>query len=145
MAVGKKNRGQHHTGTGVVLRPLIDGLGCGGPCVALEELERNIDTLMARIRAIARIVDHSSDLHVRGELRFLRGEPPARAGDGLKDCRIYEAVLDIMRADAAARRPARVFLTSDRDFADPALVNELAALGATLRHDAGRLYAELSR
>jgi PIN domain len=110
---------------------------------ALANLEHDIEPLIARLRATANVVDHSADLHLRGDVRYLRGDPPDRPVDGLKDCRIYEAVLDIMRADAGARRPARVFLTSDADFDHPTIVNELAALGATLRSDPGRLYGEL--
>jgi PIN domain-containing protein len=110
---------------------------------ALGELERSIEPLIGRLRAIANVVNHSADLHLRGDLRYLRGDPPDRPVDGLKDCRIYEAVLDIMRADAGALRPARVFLTSDADFQHPTIVNELAVLGAALRNDPGRLFGEL--
>ena len=51
----------------------------------------------------------------------------------------------MLRADAGAARPARVFLSNDADFDYPPIVNELAALGATLRSDPGRLYGELLR
>jgi predicted nucleic acid-binding protein len=111
---------------------------------ALQALERNIEAVVARLSAIAHIVAHSADLHFRGDLRYLRGDPPDRPVDGLKDCRIYEAVLDVLRADAGAHRPARILVTKDRDFARYApIVSELAAFGATLRADPGALYREL--
>jgi hypothetical protein len=56
---------------------------------ALQALERNIDAVVARLAAIARVAAHSADLYFRGDLRYLRGDPPDRPVDGLKDCRIY--------------------------------------------------------
>jgi hypothetical protein len=120
--------------------------GADKMAAALDELERNIVPVCTRLSTIARVDAHSAEIHFRGDLRFLRGDPPDRPVDGLKDCRIYEAVLDILRADAATQRPARVFVTKDQDFARYApIVNELAALGATLRADLGILYGELLR
>lgn len=60
----------------------------------------------------------------------------------MKDCRIYEALLEIARADQATPR-ARCLVTRDSDFDVKELVDELAALGVTIRKDPGRLYAEL--
>jgi hypothetical protein len=118
--------------------------GANKVATALDELERNVAAVCARLSAVARIAAHSPDIHYRGDLRFLRGDPPDRPVDGIKDCRIYEAVLDVLRADAPTPRPARIFVTKDGDFAGYApIVDELAALGTTLRADLGALYGEL--
>ncbi len=117
--------------------------GANGIAARLEGLERDVATVVARLSATARVEPHTLDLHFRGDMRYLRGDPPDRPVDGIKDCRIFEAVLDIMRADAGTARPARVLVTRDRDFARYApIVAELAALGATLRDDPGALYGE---
>jgi predicted nucleic acid-binding protein len=111
---------------------------------ALGALECNIEPVVARLSALAKVVAHSAELHFRGDLRYLRGDPPDRPIDGLKDCRIYEAIFDILRADEGSSRVARILVTKDRDFARYApIVGELAGLGATLRADPGNLYREL--
>jgi hypothetical protein len=63
----------------------------------------------------------------------LSGLPPDRPVDGLKDCRIYEAV----------NPRSRFLVTRDADFDMPELVSELDALGFKIRKDPGRLYGEL--
>jgi hypothetical protein len=110
----------------------------------LNTLSNHIDPVIARVRAIARVEPHTFDLHFRGDLRYLAGHAPDRPVDGLKDCRIYEALLGILRADVGNARPHKVFATKDGDFTKfPELVAEVQALGAQLRGDLGRLYGEL--
>ncbi len=82
------------------------------------------------------------ETHFRGDLRYLSGQPPDRPKDGLKDCRIYEAVLEVVRADRAASRP-RYLVTRDSDFDYEELAAELAAHGVATRRDPGKLYGEL--
>jgi hypothetical protein len=77
---------------------------------------------------------------MRGDLRYLAGHPPDRPGDGLKDCRIYEAVLEIAEAERATARP-KFLVTRDSDF--DALEADLTALDFKIRKDPGRLYGEL--
>lgn len=84
-----------------------------------------METVESRIHAIARVPAHTPELHFRGDLRFLSGRPPDRPVDGLKDCRIYEAVLEIVRADQGTPRP-RYLVTRDSDFDMPELTVELA-------------------
>lgn len=110
----------------------------------LETLGNNVDPVIERVRAIARVERHTLDTHFRGDLRYLAGQAPDRPVDGLKDCRIYEALLDILRADARNARPQKVFATKDADFTKfPELVAEVRALGAEMRSDLGRVYGEL--
>ena len=111
---------------------------------ALDDLEGNISTVHSRLCEIAYVELHSAAIHYLGDLRYLKGDPPDRPVDGLKDCRIYEAVLAVLRADAAHQRPVRIFVTKDQDFANyPSIKKELTSLGATLRADLGKLYSEL--
>jgi hypothetical protein len=110
----------------------------------LDDLPRKIEPLLDELRRVARVDPHTVDLHFRGDLRYLRGDPPDRPFDGVKDCRIYEAVLDILRRDAAADRPRRVYLTQDSDFHRYSdLVRELANLNCELVNKPGQLYGEL--
>jgi hypothetical protein len=111
---------------------------------ALVTLAKDIPVVRARIEACARVTAHTHDLHFLGDLRFLRGDPPGRPRDSIQDCRVYEAVLDIVRADAKNARPARIFVTRDSDFTKyPVLTDELAALAVTMRGDSGAIYREL--
>jgi predicted nucleic acid-binding protein len=108
----------------------------------LKGLQAEVDVVVARVRSVARVPQHTMDLHFRGDLRYLGGRPPDRPVDGLKDCRIYEAVLEIAKADQAAQRP-KFLVTRDSDFDMKELVDELAALGFTIRKDPGGLYGQL--
>ena len=74
----------------------------------LDSLATNIDAVLSRLKVVATVVPHTMALHFKGDLRYLGGYPPDRPVDGIKDCRIYEAVLDIVRGDAANTRPRRV-------------------------------------
>ncbi len=113
--------------------------GADKVAAALDDLERNVTVISTRLSAIAHVEAHSAAIHFRGDLRYLRGDPPDRPVDGLKDCRIYEAILEILQADDASQRRDRVFVTKDRDFATYApIVDELAALGTMLRADSRR-------
>jgi predicted nucleic acid-binding protein len=108
----------------------------------LVGLATQVDIVDTRIRSVAKVPPHTHDVHFRGDLRFLSGRPPDRPVDGLKDCRIYEAVLEIAQADQANTRP-KFLVTRDADFDVKELVNELTALGFTIRKDPGRIYGEL--
>jgi predicted nucleic-acid-binding protein len=122
---------------------IIDG------CDMVEErlagLRDTIDQVAERVRAAAaRIEEHTPEIHFRGDLRFLSGRPPDRPVDGIKDCRIYEAILDIAAADRDVDR-SKYIVTKDHDFDHDELVDELERLGFTIRRDPGRLYGELRR
>lgn len=106
----------------------------------LLELRAEVDVVIDRIRAVAQVPPHSSDLHFRGDLRYLAGRPPDRPVDGLKDCRIYEAVLDVARNAQSSSRP-KFLVTRDSDFDMPELVSELTSLGFELHKNPGQLYA----
>jgi hypothetical protein len=96
------------------------------------------------LNAVAQVVPHTMEIHFKGDLRYLGGYPPDRPVDGIKDCRIYEAVLEIVKADAANVRPRRVYVTKDRDFSKYSeLVDELKGHGVELSGNLGQLYGEL--
>ncbi len=110
----------------------------------LDSLATNIDAVLSRLKVVATVVPHTMALHFKGDLRYLGGYPPDRPVDGIKDCRIYEAVLDIVRGDAANTRPRRVYVTKDGDFSKfPEIVAELAGHGVELSNKPGQLYGEL--
>jgi hypothetical protein len=110
----------------------------------LDSLATNIDAVLSRLKAVATVVSHTMALHFKGDLRYLGGYPPDRPVDGIKDCRIYEAVLDIVRGDAANTRPRRVYVTKDGDFPKfPEIVAELTGHGVELSNKPGQLYGEL--
>lgn len=94
------------------------------------------------IPTFARIVPHTQAAHLKGELRYLSGRAPDGPLKGLKDCRIYEAVLEIAHGDHLNKRD-RYFVTKDKDFRKESLIDELALLGVTLEHEVGKLYAAL--
>ena len=108
----------------------------------LKRLESSVAPLIRRIRAIARIVPHTMDLHFRGDLRFLEGTPPEHRGDGLEDCRIYEALLEIAKSEPHAQR-AKYLVTRDTDFHVKELLEELGGLGFKISKDPSELYAQL--
>lgn len=110
----------------------------------LDDIGSKVETVLASIREAATVVSHTAELHFLGELRCLRGLPPDRPLDGLKDCRIYEAILAIARDDSGIERH-KYLVTKDADFDVDALRHELADLGFTIRKDIGRLYGELLR
>lgn len=112
--------------------------------VELDSLATNVDAVVSRIKAVAKTFPHTVDIHFRGDLRYLGGYPPDRPVDGIKDCRIYEAVLDIAKADTGNSRPRRVYVTKDSDFSKYSeLVSELQGYGFELSSKLGRLYGEL--
>jgi len=108
----------------------------------LKRLPAEVDVVIMRLRSVARVHPHTVDVHFRGDLRYLEGRPPDRPSDGLKDCRIYEALLEIARNDRAMTRP-KFLVTRDSDFDIKELVDELDLLGFKIRKDPGRLYGEL--
>jgi predicted nucleic acid-binding protein len=110
----------------------------------LGELQDKVAGVDERIRRVARVERHTIDVHFRGDLRYLSGAPPDRPVDGLKDCRIYEAVLDIARADEPNAREKYV-VTKDSDFEHAELVAQLGGLRFTLRRDPGKLYGEIRK
>jgi hypothetical protein len=107
----------------------------------LAALAAQVGDVVTRMKSVARVSPHTHDIHFRGDLRYLSGRPPDRPVDGLKDCRIYEAILEIARADTASR--PKFLVTRDADFDVPELIAELAVLGFSIRKDPGRLYGEL--
>lgn len=110
----------------------------------LDILANNIEAVRSRLKAVAQVVPHTMEIHFKGDLRYLGGYPPDRPVDGIKDCRIYEAVLEIVKADAANARPRRVYVTKDRDFSKYSeLVDELKSHGVELSGNLGQLYGEL--
>jgi len=109
---------------------------------AHENLERAVDEVVQRIRDVSRVETHTSEVHFRGDLRFLSGRPPDRAVDGLKDCRIYEAILAIARSEKEKHR-LKYVVTRDKDFDFSELRDELRGFQFELRNDPGKLYGEL--
>ena len=107
----------------------------------LKTVQGQVDIVNDRIRSAARVVPHTIEVHMRGDLRYLAGHPPDRPVDGLKDCRIYEAVLEIAQAERTTSRP-KFLVTRDSDFNVQQLESELAGLGFKIRKDPGRLYRE---
>lgn len=91
---------------------------------------------------MATIEKHTPEIHFRGDLRFLRGAPPDRPADGIKDCRIYEAVLAVARS-AVDQSRSKFLVTKDKDFDFPQLHEELLTFGFVIRSDIGKLYSEL--
>lgn len=112
--------------------------------VQLSTLEAHIEVVIAQVARASQVLDHTPELHFRGELRHLSGQAPDRPVEGLSDCRIYEALLEIAREHAANTR-RKYFVTRDSDFDKPELVAELGTFGFVIRKDPGRLYGELSR
>jgi predicted nucleic acid-binding protein len=108
----------------------------------LDSLVERVDTVISNIKQVAAVPPHTQAVHFKGELRFIAGHPPDGPADGLKDCRIYEAVLEVARNDAANQR-AKFLVTKDADFDVKELIGELGSLGFTIRKDPGRLYGEL--
>lgn len=108
----------------------------------LKGLPVRVDEVIDRIRSVATVPKHSPEVHFRGDLRYLEGRPPDRPVDGLKDCRIYEAVLEIARAEAGENR-RKALVTRDSDFDSPELTAELKLLGFELQKDLGKLFGEL--
>jgi PIN domain len=108
----------------------------------LSQFAPQIDEVIHQVERLARVPEHTPDLHFRGELRHLSGRPPDRPGEGLSDCRIYEALLEIAREQSTSTR-RKFFVTRDSDFDVPELVEELSGLGFEIHKDPGRLYGEL--
>lgn len=108
----------------------------------LIQLQTQIEFVIERAASVASVAPHTQEIHFRGDLRYLAGYPPDRPVDGLKDCRIFEAVLDIARRDQVTVRK-KFFVTKDSDFDSPGLAEELKAFDFEIRKDAGRLYGEL--
>lgn len=111
----------------------------------LSEVQREVPRLVERISKVARIEKHSLDAQLRGQMRYMAARPPTCPDSrDDSDCCIYEAILDIARADLANARP-KFFVTRDSDFDDARLKEELAGLGFRIRGDIGRLFGELRR
>jgi hypothetical protein len=107
----------------------------------LRGFESEVDVVIQRVKSVATVHKHTMDLHFRGDLRYLEGRPPDRPVDGLKDCRIYEAVLEVAKGDSSAR--PKVLVTRDSDFDVQELIDELASHGFKIRRDPGKLFGEL--
>lgn len=108
----------------------------------LSHIESQIPHVISRLREVANIAPHTQELHFRGDLRFLRGDPPDRPRDGIKDCRIYEAVLAIANLEIGNSRD-KFFVTKDSDFDFPELVDELSQLGFKINSNVAQLYYAL--
>jgi predicted nucleic acid-binding protein len=109
---------------------------------ALDQLAPEVDIVLTRMRKVAKVQEHTQEIHFQGDLRFLQGLPPDRPGHGIEDCRIYEAVLEVARSERETSR-SKYFVTCDADFVYPALQAELTSLGFAIRSDPGKLYGEL--
>jgi len=107
----------------------------------LEALTPEVDEVIKRVSAVATVEPHTQNLHFLGDIRYLKGLPPDRPVDGLKDCRIYEAILAIGEKFQTQERP-KFLVTKDSDFSHPELKQELRELGFEIRSDPGRLYGE---
>lgn len=107
----------------------------------MDDLEGNVSKVAERIRQIARTPVHSPDVHFRGDLRFLSGLPPDRPVDGIKDCRIYEAVLEVAKIEAGKARE-KILVTKDKDFDYPVLIAQLAEFGFAFESDLGKMYGQ---
>lgn len=107
-----------------------------------NRLPDKIEEIISRLRKVATLSPHTQEIHFRGDLRYLQGLPPDRPVDGIKDCRIYEAILEVARQDQGVTR-ARYLVTSDSDFDYPTLHDELRRLGVTLHNKTGELYGAL--
>jgi hypothetical protein len=118
--------------------------GAAKLALELDILANNIEAVRSRLRAVATVIPHTMEVHFRGDLRYLGGYPPDRPVDGIKDCRIYEAVLEIVKTDVSNARTRRVYVTKDRDFSKYSeLVDELKGHGVELSGNPGLLYGEL--
>lgn len=107
----------------------------------LDALSGGVDELIKQVKSIATIHPHTQEIHFRGDLRYLQGLPPDRPVDGIKDCRIYEAILEIAHRESEHHRD-KFFVTSDNDFNYPELIDELKRLGVVLQ-EPGRLVGYL--
>jgi len=125
----------------------VDRLRTGSELV-MEDIARlrgKLDTFLDAVRRQFDVEPHSSEVHYKGDLRYVQGLPPDEPKRGVQDCRIFEAALAIGRADAANNRPARFFLTKDSDFLKKGGVQqELNALGIELVGSAGRIYGRFA-
>lgn len=110
----------------------------------LPKLEESVPLFVERLSSVARIAPQSLEAKLRGELRYKAERPPADTDSDDSDCCIYEALLEIARADQINVRP-KFFVTRDSDFDHPELKEELAGLGFKIRKDIGRLFGELRR
>lgn len=107
----------------------------------VDRLKQKVDPFLVTVRGQVTVMPHSPDLHYRGDLRFVQGLPPDEPKRGVQDCRIFEAALDIARADAAVARTNRYFLTKDSDFLrKPGVAQELATLNVELIDRAAPIY-----
>lgn len=108
----------------------------------IAKLQGDIPGLVERLERVARIERQTQEVKLRGELRYIAGRPPARPDGDVSDCCIYEATLEIARAERGQERP-KFLVTRDNDFDAPELQAELTSLGFHIRKDLGRLYGEL--
>ncbi|MEX1366147.1 MAG: PIN domain-containing protein [Nannocystaceae bacterium] len=116
--------------------------GCRKVDEGLEGLRNTIDQVAKRVRAVARVKPHTPEIHFRGDLRFLSGRPPDRPIGGIKDCRIFEAILEIAAEQERGER-LKYVVTKDQDFDHEELRLQLDAQGFSIRKDPGRLFGEL--
>lgn len=125
----------------------VDSLrvGCELVMEDIARLRGKLDTFLDVVRRLFDIEPHSPEIHYKGDLRYVQGLPPDEPRRGVQDCRIFEAALEIGRADAATIRPARFFLTKDSDFLKKAGVkDELNTLGIELVGSAGQIYGRFA-
>jgi predicted nucleic acid-binding protein len=119
--------------------------GCELVAEDIARLRGKLDTFLDVVRRLFDVEPHSPEIHYKGDLRYVQGLPPDEPKRGVQDCRIFEAVLAIGRADAANLRPARYFLTKDTDFLKKSGVSEeLNVLGIELVGSAGRVYGRFA-
>lgn len=109
----------------------------------LPKLQERIDEVIEQIGQAATIFDYTADIQFRGDQRFLAGLPPDEPGKGLKDCRLFEAVLEIAKSDHSNQRPWKAFITKDTDFEFENLHKELGEYNFEIRRDIGALLGRL--
>jgi predicted nucleic acid-binding protein len=125
----------------------VDSLRAGCELIAadISRLRGKLDTFLDVIRRLFDVEPHSSEIHYKGDLRFVQGLPPDEPKRGVQDCRIFEAALAIGRADINNTRPARFFLSKDSDFLKKSGVkDELDALGIELIGSAAKIYGRVA-
>jgi len=114
--------------------------GCELVAKDIDHLRSSVDVFIGEIRKQFTVETHSAEIHYKGDLRYVKGLPPAEPERGIQDCRVLEAILEIGRADAENNNRERFFLTKDSDFNKGSVKEELRAFGIEIVNSAGYLY-----